>query len=530
MSDSPLSSGRRWELDQVVMPPAMRERARALVHQRRVARATIEGFGGDGLIPAGLIVVVSGISGTGKTVFASALAAEAGAAPEVLRHATIASDASTFRRACARCVDAEAPLVLDGCTSLDALFVDELIEIVSESGLFVVITVDEPRRLADRLWSRVAAHFTLEVPSTTQREQLWELHLPLEIPLADGIDIPQLASRFALTGAQVSNAVAIAAHYASSRAPDEVVLTMADLVAAAEEQASARPRVLDAALYPNVTTAELLLPEEVRARFDDLLASSRHRAATIESIVASPTSHALFALFDGVPGGGKTFAAHVLASALHRPLVVANVAYIGGMSAREAWLAVEERVELTHRTRALLLFDEADLLFAPTVGRGETLAQIILQTASSLETTVIFTSRTFGGEETALKRRLDWRISFPFPDAATRAALWRHFLPAADLGGETTEVAIDFAKLGRAFELAGAQIRKAAIRALTRAHAAEAPLTMQLLQEAGVEECQASGTLFRLEERAKPLADRSRIIKVTPAAVDASMLRAPVDE
>ncbi|MCA9524168.1 MAG: AAA family ATPase, partial [Myxococcales bacterium] len=229
---------------------------------------------------------------------------------------------------------------------------------------------------------------------------------------------------------------------------------------------------------------------------------------------------------DGVPGSGKTFAAHILAGSLHRPLVVANVAYIGGMSAREAWIAVEERVELAHRTRAVLLFDEADLLFAPTAGRGEALAQTILQTASMLETTVLFTSRTFGGDETALKRRLDWRITFPFPDGPTRAAMWRHFLPTDALTAGT----IDLAKLGRAFELAGAQIRKAAIRALTRAHAAREPLAMGHLQDAGIEECQASGTLFRLEERAKPLVDRSRIIKVTPASVDESVLRAPSDE
>ncbi|MCA9521777.1 MAG: hypothetical protein KC609_12420, partial [Myxococcales bacterium] len=279
MSDALPTTPKRWDLDQVVIPPSMRERARALVRQRRAARDRILDFSRDGAIPSGLIVVISGMSGTGKTTLALALAAESGAQPDVLRQATIVAEPTMFRRAYERCVDEDIPLVLDGCTKLDALFVDELVRVVSETGLFVLITIDDPRQIADRLWSRVAAHFSLEVPSTTHREQLWEAHLPLEIPLTDGIDIVQLASRFALTGAQVANAVAVSTHYAAARNPSDIVLTMADLVAAAEEQASARPRMLDAALYPNLTTAELLLPDDVRLRFDDLLSAAQHRSA-----------------------------------------------------------------------------------------------------------------------------------------------------------------------------------------------------------------------------------------------------------
>ncbi len=69
--------------------------------------------------------------------------------------------------------------------------------------------------------------------------------------------------------------------------------------------------------------------------------------------------------------------------------------------------------------------------------------------------------------DSALERRLSFKISFPFPEAATRATIWRHLLP------DTAPLApdLDFDMLGDCYELSGGSIKNAVLRAAYRAAA-----------------------------------------------------------
>ena len=73
--------------------------------------------------------------------------------------------------------------------------------------------------------------------------------------------------------------------------------------------------------------------------------------------------HGLTVVFQGLPGTGKTLAAHVLAQALSMPLYRVDLATVAGKYIGETEKNLDALFERAQRAGALLLFDEADALF-----------------------------------------------------------------------------------------------------------------------------------------------------------------------
>src|SRR5207344_973171 len=86
----------------------------------------------------------------------------------------------------------------------------------------------------------------------------------------------------------------------------------------------------------------------------------------------------------------------------------------------------------------ILFFDEADALFG---SRSEVRdahdryanqeVSYLLQRMESFDGVTILATNLRGNLDPAFARRLHFVITFPDPDAATRADLWRHLLSAA---------------------------------------------------------------------------------------------------
>jgi SpoVK/Ycf46/Vps4 family AAA+-type ATPase len=77
---------------------------------------------------------------------------------------------------------------------------------------------------------RMLAHVEFRLPATEQRERIWRLHIPRQLPLADDVDFDTLALYSeGAAGADIQNAVLLAASYASMRTGPEQVVRLADL-------------------------------------------------------------------------------------------------------------------------------------------------------------------------------------------------------------------------------------------------------------------------------------------------------------
>ena len=102
--------------------------------------------------------------------------------------------------------------------------------------------------------------------------------------------------------------------------------------------------------------------------------------------------------------------------------------------------------------------------------------------ATNLETSI----------DQAFKRRIAYHIVVPFPKPHDRERIWRTLMPSrAPLGK------IDYARLGKTFELSGGHIKNAILRASYAAAAAQKPLDTHGLAEAAEKECGNAGKLFQ---------------------------------
>jgi SpoVK/Ycf46/Vps4 family AAA+-type ATPase len=137
--------------------------------------------------------------------------------------------------------------------------------------------------------------------------------------------------------------------------------------------------------------------------------------------------------------------------------------------------------------QVMLLFDEADSLFAKrtnvqtSVDRYANMeVNYLLQRLDSFEGIAILTTNFGSAIDPAFRRRLSFRVTFPFPDEEMRERLWRALIPS-----EVPRVeAIDFSGLATRFKLSGGYIRNASLRAAFLAAEEGLALTQEHIERA----------------------------------------------
>jgi SpoVK/Ycf46/Vps4 family AAA+-type ATPase len=137
--------------------------------------------------------------------------------------------------------------------------------------------------------------------------------------------------------------------------------------------------------------------------------------------------------------------------------------------------------------QVMLLFDEADSLFAKrtevksSVDRYANMeVNYLLQRLDSFEGIAILTTNFGNSIDSAFKRRLTYRVTFPFPDEEMREQLWRSLVPAQVPVAGT----LNFASLAQRFRLSGGYIRNAALRAAFLAVEEGSSLTHEHIERA----------------------------------------------
>jgi SpoVK/Ycf46/Vps4 family AAA+-type ATPase len=104
----------------------------------------------------------------------------------------------------------------------------------------------------------------------------------------------------------------------------------------------------------------------------------------------------------------------------------------------------------------------------------------LLQRLDSFEGIAILTTNFASSIDTAFKRRLSLRLTFPFPDEDQRERLWRaHLPPEAPVAAR-----LDLADLARRYRLSGGYIRNCMLRAAFLAAEEGRPLSDDHLQRA----------------------------------------------
>ena len=219
------------------------------------------------------------------------------------------------------------------------------------------------------------------------------------------------------------------------------------------------------------TWAQVILPTDILDSLTELIARIRHRRTVFDlwgfDRVLS-TARGVTALFSGGPGTGKTLVASAIANELGMDLYRVDLSRVMSKWIGETEQNLAKLFDAAEDGNAIILFDEADSLFAKrtevksSVDRYANLeVNYLLQRFDTFEGIAILTTNFGTSIDSAFKRRLSLRLTFPFPDEEQRERLWRaHMPPEVPTSGD-----FDLADISRRYRLSGGYIRNCALRA-----------------------------------------------------------------
>ncbi|CUR61797.1 putative ATPase, AAA family [metagenome] len=236
---TPLETSADWT--QLVVPADIREQLSELVAQAAGRTQVLEdsGFGAQPGVPPGLTAVFAGPSGTGKTLAARLVAGELGLPLYGVDLSAVVSKyiGETERNLEAVFTAAEqtdAVLLFDEAEALfgkrsevqDArdryanLEVSFLLQRMERYDGVAILATNLLGHFDDAFARRLSFCLHFPYPDEALRARIWHTVWPARVPLADDVDLDELADRHPLAGGHIRNIALAATHLARARGGD----------------------------------------------------------------------------------------------------------------------------------------------------------------------------------------------------------------------------------------------------------------------------------------------------------------------
>ncbi len=204
-------------------------------------------------------------------------------------------------------------------------------------------------------------------------------------------------------------------------------------------------------------------------------------------------------LFAGPPGTGKTMAAQVLAKELNLELYKVDLSGVLSKYIGETQKNLREIFDEVKKSRSILFFDEADVLFGKRVDVSDARdisanaqTAYLLQKMEEYDGITILATNLMQNFDDAYKRRMKYIIRFTFPQKEQRALMWEKVFPAKmPLEGD-----IDIEYLAENFGLSGASIKNIAVNAAFLAASKQEITGMEHIMTALQQEYEKSGKIL----------------------------------
>jgi len=427
----------------VILDHEHMNQVRQLVEHHRDYRRIISDWGFDKVLPygRGLTFLFSGPPGTGKTLLAHALAAHvkrpilslsAADIPEKEGVEKLLGDLlteSTMR---------DAIVLIDECEALvgkaDKRKATAFKAIEEFEGIMVLVT-NHPDALDEGVERRIMYHLPFEVPDNELRRQIWEVHLPPEVPLEGDIDLEILANTYDFSGGTIKNAILFAVNLGIAKNPKRPRLTMELLEEGCRAQLRYALEELAVRSSTRLRLKDIVLPEKQHKKVKEIIAACRNQATVLNTWGFGRklvTGKGITCLFDGPPGTGKTLCAEIISGEFERPLYRINLPEVVSKYVGETEKNIKAIFQQAKVSHAMLLFDEADSLFSARVAETKSSTDryanmevnLLLQEIEHFPGVVILTTNFYGSLDKALIRRIQFRVTFEEPDEPTRTRIW----------------------------------------------------------------------------------------------------------
>jgi cytidylate kinase len=363
----------------------------------------------------------------------------------------------------------------------------------------VVITTSGRIEIPTRVRSTLRQ--TWPVPDIATRRVLWAR--ALEDAVTD-TQLDTLAMRYALGAGDIGASVQAARFRSNGERT-----TFATISAGVQDTIAERLGELAHRVVVRQSWDDLVLTPETLDDVRMLVARVRHGHHVLEtwnfkSKIARGMGVA--ALFSGPPGTGKTMVAGLIAKELDLELYQVDLSRIVSKWVGETEKQLAKLFEAAEAGHALLLFDEADALFAKrsaevksAVDRYANLeVNYLLQRVESFEGVVILTTNLDASIDPALRRRLASHIVFGKPEPAEQLVLWKSMLAT----GAPLASDLKLDNLTEEFEdMTGANIRNAVLGAAFLASEEGSEIRADHLRRAARSEYRAMGHLLQKNEK-----------------------------
>jgi hypothetical protein len=306
-------------------------------------------------------------------------------------------------------------------------------------------------------------------------------------PAADRLNgrLDQLMMQFPLSPHATEAAAMEAIGRAAAAGPDSLHDAIWDAC-----RRQARPRLDNLAQRIDAPASwdDLVLPDAQLQLLRDLTTHVRYRSHVYDEWgFARKTGRGLgiTALFAGASGTGKTMAAEVLGNELRLDLYRIDLSAVVSKYIGETEKNLRQIFDAAEDGGAVLLFDEADALFgkrSEVKDSHDRYANIevsyLLQRMECYRGLAILTTNLKNALDTAFLRRIRFVVTFPYPDTASRAEIWRRVFPR-----ETPTEGLRIERLAQ-LNVAGGTIRSIALSAAFLAAGAGEPVRMAHVERA----------------------------------------------
>lgn len=192
--------------------------------------------------------------------------------------------------------------------------------------------------------------------------------------------------------------------------------------------------------YPKFTLDDLVLPDITLHGIHDFLAYQKYKFLIFDNWGLGEThtnKHQIAINLYGHAGTGKTMAAHAIAHALEKTLLIVDYSEIESKYVGETSKNISSIFAQAQDSNSIIFFDEADAILSRRVNNMSSATDVsVNQTRSVLLTLmnnyqglIIFATNFIENYDPAFMRRILSHILFELPNLEGRKKIWRKYIP-----------------------------------------------------------------------------------------------------
>lgn len=342
--------------------------------------------------------------------------------------------------------------------------------------------------------------FRMRLPSIQERSLLWREFLEEEPGQEDAALFDRLAAQFDFTPGVIREAAEFARREAKNRGERQVSADL--LYRACQQKISHRLGERASRVNAVYTWDDLVLEDGPKELLRQACGQVAYRGMVYEQWGFQDKiayGRGVSLLFAGPPGTGKTMAAQVLARELNLELYKVDLSGVLSKYIGETQKNLREIFDEVKKSRSILFFDEADVLFGKRVDVSDARdisanaqTAYLLQKMEEYDGITILATNLMQNFDDAYKRRMKYIIRFAFPQREQRVLLWEKVFPEQ----MPLQKDIDIPYLADNFELSGASIKNIALNAAFIAASRQEITGMEHIMTALQQEYEKSGKVL----------------------------------